>query len=67
MNKKFLNKIQDLIKLNTDVLNKMKANLLQKYPPCLHIVNEQGKIVLEAKIKRQEDKIGVLKSIMEDK
>ena len=64
MNKKSLNKIQNLIKLNTDVLNKMRANLLQKYPPALHIVNEQGKIVLQAKIKRQEGKIELLKSLL---
>ena len=65
MNRKYLEKTQDLIKLNTDVLNEMRANLLQKYSPCLHIVNEQGKIILQAEIRKQEDKIGVLKSILE--
>ncbi len=64
MNKKSLNKIQNLIKLNTDVLNKMRANLLQKYPPALHIYNEQAKYVLEAKIRRQEGKIELLKSLL---
>ena len=63
MNKKSLNKIQNLIKLNTDVLNKMRANLLQKYPPAVHINNQQAKYVLEAKIRRQEGKIELLKSL----
>mgnify|MGYP000503973120 CR=1 FL=1 len=65
MDKKYLKKTQDLINLNTNILNEMKANLLQKYPPCLHIVNEQGKIILESKITKQEDRIGLLKSIKE--
>tara|TARA_Y100001937_G_C7119424_1_gene331841 strand:+ start:1653 stop:1868 length:216 start_codon:yes stop_codon:yes gene_type:complete len=63
MNKKALKKIQDLIEFNTDVLIKMRADCFQKYPPALHIYNEQAKIVLEAKIRRQEGKIELLESV----